>query len=276
MIRLALMSDPAGIIGARDAAANAARFPLLPPALLGVMDALYQTKDAVVAGAGSLFGLGSPGFQGKRRYCLTRDTGFATPPDMADLIVVDDVNTLAARYAVGEDELLVIGGLALFRLFLPYASRIDIAMTDALIPGDLAFADWRDAGLEATAEDRWQGGRTLHLVRPAFATGPWMDGRTIRYTYSGGMAFEVAFRDGTASYKSLVNPGQANADIPYLARVLRPGLIHTIWHEEVIGDLVSLVIDLAAGQVFSAALLGYGAADRLLHFEDAVLANNSN
>ena len=31
-----------------------------------------------------------------------------------------------------------------------------------------------------------------------------MDGKTIRYTYSGGFAFKVRFANGRASYKALV------------------------------------------------------------------------
>ena len=101
-----------------------------------------------------------------------------------------------------------------------------------------------------------------------------MDGKTIRYTYSGGLAFEVRFADGLASYKALVDSGDvssANENIPYQSREIRPGLIHTIWHEEAIGDVVSLVIDLDANKVFSAALLGYPADDRMVHFEDGVI-----
>jgi hypothetical protein len=117
----------------------------------------------------------------------------------------------------------------------------------------------------------FDGNPMLHLDRSPLEIGPWMDGHTIRYRYSGGMAFEVSFYNGKVSYRSLVDPSQANADIPYQARVIRPGLVHTIWHESSVGDVVSLVIDLDAGRVFSAALLGYPAADRLLHFEDAVI-----
>ncbi len=101
-----------------------------------------------------------------------------------------------------------------------------------------------------------------------------MDNKTIRYTYSGGLAFEVHFQDGLASYKALVESGQVsseNNDIPYQSREIRPGLIHTIWHEENIGDVVSLVIDLDTRKIYSAALLGYPADDRLLHFEDGVI-----
>ena len=101
-----------------------------------------------------------------------------------------------------------------------------------------------------------------------------MDGMTIDYTYSGGMHFVVTFRDGLASYRAVGDTGgvnDANDNIAYQSREIRPGLIHTVWHETDIGDLVSLVIDLDAGKIFSAALLGYPQQDRMLHFEDGVI-----
>ena len=99
-----------------------------------------------------------------------------------------------------------------------------------------------------------------------------MDGKTIDYIYSGGLHFIVTFKDGLASYTAVGDTGgvsNENNDIPYQSREIRPGLIHTVWHEENIGDMVSLVIDLEAQKVFSAALLGYREEDRMLHFEKA-------
>ncbi len=101
-----------------------------------------------------------------------------------------------------------------------------------------------------------------------------MDGKTIDYTYSGGLRFVVTFKNGLASYKAVGDTGgvsNQNDDIPYQSRQIRPGLIHTVWHEENIGDMVSLVIDLDARTIFSAALLGYPAEDRMMHFEDGVI-----
>ena len=101
-----------------------------------------------------------------------------------------------------------------------------------------------------------------------------MDGVTIDYTYSGGLHFIVTFKDGLASYKAVGDTGGVSAqndDIPYQSREIRPGLIHTVWHEENIGDMVSLVIDLDAQKIYSAAILGYMADDRMLHFEDGVI-----
>ena len=101
-----------------------------------------------------------------------------------------------------------------------------------------------------------------------------MDGTTIDYTYSGGMHFIVTFHDGLASYEAVGDTGgvsDANDNIPYRSREIRPGLIHTVWHETDIGDMVSLVIDMDAGRIYSAALLGYPADDRMLHFEDGII-----
>ena len=101
-----------------------------------------------------------------------------------------------------------------------------------------------------------------------------MDGKTIDYTYSGGWRFVVGFRDGLASYKAIGDTGgvaNENSGIPYKSRMIRPGLVHTVWHEESIGDMVSLVIDLEANTVYSAAIVGYGGDDRMIHFEDGVI-----
>ncbi len=106
-----------------------------------------------------------------------------------------------------------------------------------------------------------------------------MDGKTIEYVYTGGLHFIVTFEDGLASYKAVGDTGGVsgeNSGIPYQSRQIRPGLIHTVWHETDIGDMVSLVIDLDAGKVFSAALLGYPKEDRMLHFEEgSVISEDS-
>ncbi len=101
-----------------------------------------------------------------------------------------------------------------------------------------------------------------------------MDGITINYTYSGGLHFVVSFCDGLASYRAIGETdgvSNQNDNIPYQSREIRPGLIHTEKKKKNIGDMVSLVIDLDTQKIYSAALLGYGADDRMLHFEDGVI-----
>lgn len=164
MIRLAFMCDAARVIGATTPEANAARFDVLPRALKGVMDGLYQTQDAVIAGAPSLFGLTTPAFVGKRRMCLSRTPDVPAMDGLEDLEVVSDVAALAAEYA-GDKELLVIGGRGVFTLFLPYATRIDIAQTTELVPGDLVFDAWESEPFEEISRVDWDGGQTIKLQR---------------------------------------------------------------------------------------------------------------
>jgi len=98
-----------------------------------------------------------------------------------------------------------------------------------------------------------------------------LDGKTIDYTYDGGWRFRVRFYDGLAAYEFLGASGEnvsnRNADIPYRSRLIREDLYHVVWHETNIGDLVSLVIDIANRRIYSAALLGYRGEDHHLHFE---------
>lgn len=98
-----------------------------------------------------------------------------------------------------------------------------------------------------------------------------LDGKTIDYTYEGGWRFRVRFYEGLAAYEFLGESGEevsnSNADIPYQSRLIRDDLYHVVWHETNIGDLVSLVIDVATMRIYSAALLGYRDLDYTLHFE---------
>jgi hypothetical protein len=98
-----------------------------------------------------------------------------------------------------------------------------------------------------------------------------LDGKTVDYTYDGGWRFRVRFYDGLAAYEFLGEGGEdvsnSNANIPYQSRLVRKDLYHVVWHETNIGDLVSLIIDIANKRIYSAALLGYRRPDYTLHFE---------
>ena len=98
-----------------------------------------------------------------------------------------------------------------------------------------------------------------------------LDGRQIDYTYDGGWRFKVQFENGLAAYQFMGDEGESvsnsNKDIPYQSRLVRDDLYHVMWHEQDIGDLVSLVIDFKENRIFSAALLGYRENDFMLHFE---------
>ena len=41
-----------------------------------------------------------------------------------------------------EQELLVLGGQTVFQLFMPLAHRVDVALVNELVPGDLLLEGW--------------------------------------------------------------------------------------------------------------------------------------
>ncbi|MGI4732309.1 MAG: dihydrofolate reductase [Janthinobacterium lividum] len=87
---------------------------------------------------------------GRRHIVLTRDPAWAAPG--AEVVhSADD----ALRIAGGD--VSVIGGAAIFALFLPRADRIELTEVHAAPAGDTVvppFAGWREVGREDHAADR--------------------------------------------------------------------------------------------------------------------------
>ena len=159
MIRIVFMTDAARVIGATDEAANNARFAVLPEALHGVMSDLINAPHVVV-GRASLGPWRSR--TSSQVYVLTRNpASVSTAPHIT---TVTDYRELVDRFAHSDEELLVAGGFQVFKLFLPYADRLDVAETDDLVAGDIVFSDWQGRFLWQS-EDVWPGGRTKHYTR---------------------------------------------------------------------------------------------------------------
>ncbi len=84
---------------------------------------------------------------GRLNIVVTRNTGY-----VAEGCTVVDSPAAALRAAegaeVGADEVMIIGGSEIYRLFLPMAHRINMTRVDAEIEGDATFPpldqkDWR-------------------------------------------------------------------------------------------------------------------------------------
>ena len=95
-------------------------------------------------------------------FIVTRDTGFQLPPGC---ILCHDYMELVERFKESEDKLLVSGGGIVLKLFIPYASSLDLAEYDDLHPGDLIFDEWDDCSFEVVQSKEWDGGRTMHCRR---------------------------------------------------------------------------------------------------------------
>ncbi len=118
--------------------------------------------DYVAIGKGSVKFYGYPERAKKELYIITRDENYQTP---AGCKVVKDYMELVERFKDSSDELTVIGGLTILKLFTPYASEIDVAETDELVPGDLVFDDWDKSDFKLVSSRDWKDGRTMHYVR---------------------------------------------------------------------------------------------------------------
>jgi dihydrofolate reductase len=90
----------------------------------------------VVMGRRTFESLGKP-LSGRRNILLTRDAGFSQPGcEMAH--TADEAIGLA-----GNDELFVIGGASVYKLFLPLASRMYITHVEGNFSGDVFFPEVR-------------------------------------------------------------------------------------------------------------------------------------
>jgi dihydrofolate reductase len=123
------------------------------------------------------FTLGKPVLMGRRTYesigrplkdranlVLTRDRAWYAPGVIA-------VHTLeqALVQAAPSDELVVIGGAAVYRLVLPIARRIYLTHVHADVPGDRYFPDF-DATQWADVECRSQPADDEHAYPLTFVT----------------------------------------------------------------------------------------------------------
>lgn len=164
MIRLTFMTDADGVIGVSTPEGNAKRLSLFPPGLKEVMGGLYPAPN-VALGAPSIGGLSSPGLVDSTKFVISRTGSFEPPPEVSGVEVCTDFLELVDRFTSSDEELNVIGGLAVFRMFLHHADHLDIAETIEPVAGDLVFDDWREAGFQLESVEDWEGGRTLHYVR---------------------------------------------------------------------------------------------------------------
>ncbi|HVO40742.1 MAG TPA: dihydrofolate reductase [Spirochaetia bacterium] len=100
----------------------------------------------VVMGRKTWESLGKP-LEGRRSIVLTRSAGVRFPG-----AETAGSREEALRMSEGED-LFVIGGAAVYELFLPVASRLLITHVDADVPGDTLFPPVRWEEWRAVAEE---------------------------------------------------------------------------------------------------------------------------
>lgn len=178
MIRLAVTLDRNRVVGAFDGGddhpppPHPPTFPpvAMPPGLPAVLDRLYESENAAV-GAGSLMAR-LAAHRYRTVYVLTRTRAYHPPPGVESVVPVRDFMDLVHRYSDSDDELVVVGGPTVWRLFTPYARRIDVAETAEAVAGDVVYDDFEDGEFALVSEEPWEGGRTLHYERVHLTAEP--------------------------------------------------------------------------------------------------------
>lgn len=163
MIRMGWMTDRTRVIGSTWTLVNTWRIMWMPKALKSVMEDDIYSADYFAAGpmmAGFAAG------RAKEVHLFSRKENFVAPAP--NVFQCSDPDALAARFATSEEDLLAIGGITVFNLLLPFATRLHIAETDSTYPGNVVFDAWEKApGFSIVSEVPWNGGRTLTYERSA-------------------------------------------------------------------------------------------------------------
>jgi dihydrofolate reductase len=167
MIKLAFMVDTAYVLGSSTEEGNKRRLKMMPLELEPQM-------EKITAGNHYAAGRKSAGFfknrvfkPGTTLYVVSRNASLHVK-GTANIRLVNDYMELVTEYKDSGECLSVIGGKEIFMLFLPYASEINVAMTNKKIPGDIIFREWKTFNLRLKKIEKWEGGITYYYTkRPA-------------------------------------------------------------------------------------------------------------
>jgi hypothetical protein len=161
VIRLAVALDKNRVVNAfRGGLEYAAQ---VPAGLSDELERLY-VSDNVAVGSGSLSDRLAT-HEYRNLYVLTRNRAYHPPAGFESATPVRDFMDLVHRYADSDDELLVVGGPTLWRLFTPYARRVDVAESAEPVQGDVVYDEFEDGEFTLVRHEPWDGGRTLRYER---------------------------------------------------------------------------------------------------------------
>ncbi|WP_432797847.1 dihydrofolate reductase [Poriferisphaera sp. WC338] len=104
-----------------------------------------QTKGhAVIMGRGNFESIGEKPLPGRRNIVISRNPDY----EVAGVEVVATIEQAIELAREGDDEPFVIGGEAIYRLALPYATRMYLTLVHAEVEGDRLFPNFNPAAWE--------------------------------------------------------------------------------------------------------------------------------
>lgn len=123
--------------------------------------AYFKSKtvgSTILMGRKTFESIGSKPLPKRRNVVMTRDSGFKAEGCETVHTVEEALERYGRGGTSGEEELFVIGGSEIFRLFLPYADRMYITEIAHRFPVDTYFMDldmseWREVSRERGLKD---------------------------------------------------------------------------------------------------------------------------
>jgi len=101
----------------------------------------------------------------RKTFMLTRNKSYKIPEEVYFLALDYDYMELVNRFQDSEEDLVVVGGLEVLKLFTPYAKIMDIAETTELVVYNQIFDDWDKGQFELNSETAWINESTQCYVR---------------------------------------------------------------------------------------------------------------
>lgn len=164
MIKLAFMVDTSyNLISNSEDNINSG-IKLIPAEFLPQMKKIYE-------GDNYAFGRRSSGFYkkelfkpGTTLYLVSRNLSEKVKSS-SNIKVINDYMELVQKYKDSRESLVVTGDKEILMLFLPYASEIDVVMSDKKAPCDVIFKEWKTFNLRLKKIDEWTGGITYYYTK---------------------------------------------------------------------------------------------------------------
>lgn len=164
MIKLAFMVDTAYVLGSSTEEGNKLRFKLIPEELPTQIKKITAGNHYAAGRKSSAFYKNSRFKPGTILHIVSRNLSLNIKGS-SNIKVVNDYMNLVQKYKDSKESLIVVGGKEIFMLFLPYASQINVAMTDKKLPGDIVFKEWKTFNLRLKKIEEWDGGITYYYTK---------------------------------------------------------------------------------------------------------------
>ena len=164
MIKLAFMVDTAYVLGSSTEEGNKLRFKLMSEALSPQMKKITAGDHYAAGRKSSAFYKNDRFKPGTILYIVSRNLSLNIKGSV-NIKIVNDYMELVQKYKDSKESLIVMGGKEIFMLFLPYASQINVAMTDKKLPGDIIFKEWKTFNLRLKKIEEWDGGITYYYTK---------------------------------------------------------------------------------------------------------------